>query len=343
MSFQSKMMMDMSGALNGLLGYLGDRLGLFKTLAELGAAPATELATRARVDTRLAAEWLRAMTCAGYIQYSDDRYSLTPEAAVVLTHEGGPFFLGGGYQQFVGFASCLPRVVDAFRDGAGVPQDAYSDEVWDGMERMSATWFENLLVQRWLPLIPSLCERLDSGADVADIGCGSGRALVQMALAFPRSRFVGYDVLCAAVQRAQARMKEAAVDDRVRVEHADPSKGLADRFELITMFDSLHDVHDPVVMLHAVRRALAPNGKCLILELRASDELTENIGPVGAIQYATSVLYNLPVALAHASASLSSLALTPTRIRSLCRQAGFTSIRELPIQNPFHSLYEAAA
>lgn len=341
-AFLGRLMGDMAGAIAASLCALGDRLGLFKALAGGGPATSTELAERAGIHERYAREWLRGMASARYLEYdpASCRYSLPVEHALALADEGGLLFMGGAFDQLRGLAGPLDQLASAFRSGDGVPQAAYDDELYRGIERMSAGWFNNLLVQQWIPALPGVQERLEQGGNVADIGCGSGQALIRLAQAFPRSRFVGYDTFGEAVARATANAERAAVGDRVRFVRRDAAEQLRERYDLITAFDMLHDAPRPDALLRAVREALTPEGVLLVLEVAGGPTPEANVGPLATIKYGTSVLYCLPTALANGAEGLGSLGLPEPALRALCTEAGLTQVRRIPQQNPFNALYE---
>lgn len=341
-AFAGRMMSDLGGALVGLVCALGDRLGLFRVLAVSGPVTSGELAERAGIRERYAREWLSVLACAGYVEYDPESgsFSLPPEHAAVLAWEGSPMFLGGGLQQLPALAARLDDLARAFREGGGVPQAAYGEDLREGMERMSGTWFDNLLAQAWIPAVPGLREKLEGGARVADVGCGSGRALIALARAFPASTFTGFDFFAPVLARAAANAEAAGVGDRVRFERRDVAEGLPGGYDLVTTFDSVHDFADVHGGLAAIRRALAPGGVYLLLEMNAPERLEEAAGPVGSILYATSVLYNLPVSLAHGGEGVGTMGLPESRIRALCAEAGFGSVRRVPVPNPINVLYE---
>ena len=187
--FTQKAVDDLGGTMAVLMCVLGDRLGLFKDLASNGPSDGRELAQRSGINQRYAQEWLNGMFCAGYLEYDpgSGRFTLPPEHAPVLAQENGRVFLGGVYQSLPGLLAALDRLTESFRSGGGVPQDAYGGEWWEGQERYGAIRFDNLLVQRWLPSMPEVREKLDRGALVADVGCGAGGALINLAQAFPNS------------------------------------------------------------------------------------------------------------------------------------------------------------
>jgi hypothetical protein len=260
--FVGKVVEQISGTMTTLLGAIGDRLGLFKNLAEHGPATSAELASRTKMDERYLREWLGGMATAGYLNYDGGtkRFSLPAEHASVLAHENGPFFVGGMYQIVPAFTSVFDHVLTAFRSGGGVSQAQYTDMMWDGLERFTSTWFENLLLQQWIPAMPDVKALLERGCELADVGCGRGRGLIKLAQAFPRSRYVGYDNFGPTVARATANAQEAGVSDRVRFEERDVSKGLPAQFDVITTFDVVHDAVDPLQLLQSIRRALRSGG-----------------------------------------------------------------------------------
>jgi SAM-dependent methyltransferase len=339
--FQQRIFFDMSAGICALAAYLGDRLGLFAALSEQEWMSASDLVTRRQVCPDMTHEWLRVMTCAGYIEYDprQDRYRLAPEHAMILANDFGPTSLAGGLQQIGGFADQLPQLLHAFRDGAGVPQPSYSSDLREGMERLSATWLEHELVERWLPALP-VADTLRAGGTVADVGCGGGRALICLAKAFSASRFVGYDVLPAAVERSMRNAAAAGVTDRVNFEVRDVViKGFPEQFDLITAFDSLHDFADPVQGLAALARSLKRDGTLLVLELDIGADLLEQAGPVGVIMHGTKLFYNLPVGISAYGKPRPNVTFHDANVKSFCRQAGLVLQRTLPVRNPLHKLF----
>src|SRR5438067_5160263 len=227
-AFMGKVLDDLSGTTTTLFCTIGDRLGLFKDLAANGPATSAELAGRTGIDERYAREWLNGLTAAGYLEHDpgSGRFVLPPEHAPALAAEEGPLFVGGAYQMLPSMVAPLEAVIEAFRKGGGVPQSAYSDDLWEGMQRFSATFFENHLLQEWIPAMPEAKAKLERGADVADVGCGTGRALLKLAEAFPASRFVGYDAFEGQFARAKENANRAGVGDRVTFQLLDVANGL---------------------------------------------------------------------------------------------------------------------
>jgi 2-polyprenyl-3-methyl-5-hydroxy-6-metoxy-1,4-benzoquinol methylase len=321
---------------------VGERLNLFKDLAVRGPATSLELASRMDLNERYVREWLSVMASATYLEYDPQskRFALPPEHAVTLAWEGGLFFMGGVYQHLPGLFRPLDQVVQAFTHGGGVSQSAFDDDFREGMERISASWFENLLVQEWIAALPDVRAKLERGAEAADVGCGGGRALIEMARAFPNSTFVGYDLFEPSLIRARASAERAGVDDRVRYELRNAVEGLPARYDLITTFDVMHDIASPLEVLIGFRNALKPDGTYLLVEINCSEKLEENMGPFGTILYGTSVLYCTPTSIANGGEGLGTMGMPESKVRELCREAGFSSVRRLPIENPFNIAYE---
>jgi SAM-dependent methyltransferase len=341
-AFVGQVLANTSAAMVTTLAALGDRLGLFKTLAASGPATSAEIAARAGIVERYAREWLGGMTSAGYVTYDPvtRRFALPPEHVAALADEGGPMFFGGVYEMLLSASSVVDRVAEAFRAGGGVPQSAYDDRFWDGMERFSGGWYDNLLVQQWLPAMPDVQRKLRDGADVADVGCGRGRALIRLAQAYPASRYVGYDAFAPSVERATEQAREAGVADRVRYEVRDAASDLPGRFDVITTFDVIHDAVDPVAVLRSIFRALKPDGIYVCLDANCSDKLEENTGPIGSIFHGISILYCMTTSLAGGGAGLGTLGLHEHKLRDLATVIGFRDVRRVPIEDPFNNLYD---
>jgi 2-polyprenyl-3-methyl-5-hydroxy-6-metoxy-1,4-benzoquinol methylase len=341
-AFAGKVLGDTSGTLVTVLAAIGDRLGLFKDLAARGPATSAELATRTDTNERYAREWLGAMASAGYLHYdpTGNRFTLPPEHIPVLAQESGPLFFSGVHQTAIGLIGPYRQVVHAFQHGGGVPQSAYDANMWDGMERFTSGWHENLLLPVWIPAMPDVRVRLERGCRVADVGCGRGRALIKLAQAFPKSRYMGYDAFGPTIERATANARAAGVADRVRFEHRDVSNGLPEQFDVITTFDVIHDAVNPRGLLRAIRQGLGPDGRYACLDINCSEKVEENAGPLGAFFYGFSVLYCMTTSLAHGGEGLGACGLHEGKVRELCAQAGFSDVRHVPLESPFHILYE---
>lgn len=343
--FVGRVLGDTSATLVTLLAAIGDRLGLFQELAASGPVSSAEFAARTGINERYAREWLGGMVTAGYIAYDSatKRFSLPPEHVPALAQEGGPYFFGGVHEMLPAMAGVLDQVAESFRRGGGVPQSAYNVHLWDGMERFTMAWFENLLTQQWIPAMPDVKAKLETGARVADIGCGRGRALIKMAQAFPASRYAGYDVFQPSIDRATANAKAAGVAERVSFRQLDASTGLPERYDVITTFDVVHDAVDPRGLLRSIRDALNPDGIYVCLDINCSEDLEKNAGPLGAMFHGFSVLYCMTTSLANGGAGLGTVGLHEPKLKELCSEVGFSTVRRVALENPFNNLYEVRA
>ncbi len=341
-AFVGKVLADTTSLAVTVMSSIGDRLGLFKSLARQGPATSEELADRAHVNERYAREWLGAMASAGYLEYdpASRRFTLPPEHVPVLAQEGGPVFFGGVQQEMVGLVGPFNQLLEAFRSGGGVPMEAYDPSAWEGVARFTNGWFENLLVPVWLPAMPDVQAKLEHGARIADVGCGQGRALIKLAQTYPQSRYVGYDNFAPGIEQATANAGAAGVADRVRFEHRDVSEGLPEQYDVITTFDVVHDAVNPRGLLRAIRNGLQPDGRYVCLEINSSDKLEENAGTLGAFFYSCSVLYCMTTSLAHHGEGLGTVGLPESKMRELSAEAGFSHVRRVPMENPFNILYE---
>jgi len=342
--FLFQVVSDVGTAVLGALTWIGDRLGLFATLAASGPVTVDEFAACTRLNARYLREWLNAMTAAQYLEYdaATQRYALPPEHATALADERSPFNMGGFLEMIVPAVSQAPRLLDAFRSGGGVPQSAYPPEMFEAIERGTAPWYEHKLVQEWLPAMPQVPARLAEGGTAVDVGCGSGRAAITLARAFPKARIYGYDNHPGSIERARANAAAAGLGDRVRFEVVDAASMPPLTFDLITTFDVVHDSADPAALLRGIRGALGPGGTYLMLEMNCSPNVGDNVGPIGRFLYSISTLYCMTQSLAAGGAGIGA-AMGEPKARELVAEAGFGHFRRLPIEDPFSVLYEIQA
>lgn len=282
------------------------------------------------------------MAAAGYLAYdpTSGRFSLPAEHVPTLAEEGGPFFCGGPLQLTVEDLQQLSRVQAVFRSGGGVDESAYAEEHWKGQERYSAGWVNNLLTQVWIPAVPDAQSKLERGAAVADVGCRRGQALIKLAQTFPNSYGVGYDRYEPEIEHAAQNARRAGVADRVRFQPLNASTGLPAQYDIITTFDVVHDTADPRGLLRSIRQSLKPDGIYICEETNCSDKLEENLNPMGALLHAVSIFYCMTTSLAHGGEGLGTLGLREPKLRQLCTEVGFGSMRRVPMDNPFNALYE---
>lgn len=340
--FTGRVLGDTAAAATIVLAALGDRVGLFREMAAHGPATSGELASRTRLCERYVREWLGGMFAAGYLTYDEtrQRYDLPAEHVPTLAAEPGPAFFGGVHQELIGAIQRYDRVAEAFRHGGGVRAADLHPDVWAGTSRFTAQWHQNMLVQQWLPLVPDTTAKLRDGARVADVGCGTGQALIALARAFPAITGTGYDVHQPVIEQARQAAAEAGVADRISYQVLDAGAGLPGPFDVITTFDVVHDAVDPLGLLHSIREALRPGGRYLCLEINCSDQAAGNTGPIAALLYGFSMLYCMTTSLAEGGEGLGTLGLPEPVLRRLAGKAGFTHVRHVEMDNPFNSLYE---
>jgi 2-polyprenyl-3-methyl-5-hydroxy-6-metoxy-1,4-benzoquinol methylase len=340
-NFSKQVSSDIGAAMLGALSYIGDRLGIFSALADAGSVTSADLATRTGLSERYLREWLSAMTAAGYVFYDPaaKTYTMPAEHAMVLARDESPFFAGGFIEMIVPQMSIAPKVMQSFKNGRGVPQSEYPPETWEAMERSSAAMYRHQLVRKWLPTMPQVAAKLNEGGSSADVGCGSGRAAIAIATAFPKAKVFGFDAHAGSVERARANAKEAGVADRIKFETLDCTRLPAAQFDFISTFDVVHDSVDPIALLKSIRAALKPGGTYLMVEVNVSSNLEDNINPMGRLMYSMSTLYCMTVSLAHGGAGIGAC-MGEAKARELVAQAGFTKFRRLPIEDAFSALYE---
>lgn len=342
-AFSQKAFADVLGFANVCMCVLGDRLGLFKDLAMNGPATSAELAARTGIVERYGREWLSQMACAQYLMYdpTNRRFSLPPGHAPTLAREGGSDFLGGLYQNFQSIEKGLfGKLLRVFREGGGIAYSEYDENFWDGQDRFTISNIKHTLIQKYIPAMPEVKAALERGMLVADVGCGRGGTLLLLTEAFPRSRFVGYDSLAPNIEKAQANSQAAGVTERLRYVCMDASHGLPERYDLILSFDVLHHATNVVAFLNSIHRSLNPGGIYVCQEAACADTLEENIGPGGAMLYASGVLACVPQVLSEGNETVGPAGLSFSRMKALCSQAGFTEMRLVPLEHAEANIYE---
>lgn len=337
--FVERLVNDVGTALRGGLCYIGDKLRIFKAMATTGPVTVDELARHTGLNPRYLREWLGGMVTASYVEYNPEtaRYFLPPEHAAPLADETFPYFVGGFLEMIVPTVSVAPKVAEAFRTGKGVDQNDYSSEMFESIERGTAPWYRNQLIQNWLPAMPQVVRALEAGGTALDVGCGSGRAAITLSKAFPKARVFGYDYHALSIDRAIANADAESAN--VHFDVVDCVNLPADELDFITTFDVVHDAVDPLGLMKSIRGALKTDGTYLMLEMNCSPKLEENANPVGRFLYAVSTLYCMTTSLAHDGAGIGA-AMGEPKARELAAQAGFRQFRKLPIDDPFSMLYE---
>ncbi|MDE3134613.1 MAG: methyltransferase domain-containing protein [Acidobacteriota bacterium] len=342
MQFVFRAVDEVGATLNTALVVLGDKLGLYRALAGAGWLTSGELAERTGTSERYVREWLANQAAGGYVAYDPEggRYSLPPEQAVALTDTDSPAYLPGFFEIALGSVLDSPRIVEAATRGSGVGWHEHSHEVHEGCERFFRPGYNAHLLSEWLPALEGVVTKLEQGARVADVGCGHGASTVLMATAYPASRFVGSDYHEGSIETATARAAEAGVSDRVEFRAESAQEYGGDGYDLVTMFDCLHDMGDPVGAARHVRQTLAPDGTWMIVEPRAGDRVEDNFNPVGRAYYGFSTLLCTPASLSQEVGLALGAQAGEARIREVVLGGGFTSFKRVA-ETPFNLVYEA--
>lgn len=335
---------QLQGAMVSGMIYLGDALGLYHALKGAGAVTSEELAARTGLDERWVREWLYGQAAAGLLEAcGEGRFELSPEAGVVLADESHPAFAAGGFCALPDQMRVLERLPEAFRSGRGLPYDAFGPEGNRGIERSFAPWFRTLLVPFALPRLEGVVGKLEQGGHAADVGCGTGVALIEMAKAFPKSRFEGYEISEHALERAEANRREEGLDNVAFHDARTDPLPSEPRYDLVTTFDCLHDMTHPQETMRAIRAALRPDGTWFIADIKAQPTFEENVAknPMAAMMYGFSVVSCMSSALsAPGGAGLGTLGLHEDLCRQMAEAAGFTRFRRCDIEHPMNAYYE---
>ena len=341
MAFVFRAVEEVGATLNCALVVMGDRLGYYRDLAEHGPSTAADLARRTRTGEHYAAEWLNAQAAGGFVDYdpASTRYTLPVEHAVALTDRNSPAYLPGFFQLAHGVVRDAPRVTDAARGDRGLGWHEHNADVHLGCEQFFRPGYAANLVPAWLPALDDVLPKLQHGARVADVGCGHGSSTILMAQAFPRSVLLGSDYHPESIETARDRASEAGLADRITFE-VSPGDGFSGRdYDLVTMFDCLHDMGDPVGAARRVRESIAADGTWMIVEPAAGDKVEDNLNPVGRAFYGFSTLLCTPASLSQEIGAALGAQAGPRRIRDVVTEAGFTRFR-IAARTPFNNVYD---
>lgn len=321
---------------------IGDRLGLYRALGDDGPMTSAELAAQTGTHERYVREWLNAQAASGYVRYTPEsgRYELTPEQALMFADEGGPAFVIGGFQTALAAGRIADKLTEAFRSGEGIGWHEHDHALFHGIERFFRSSYAGNLVQAWIPALEGVEAKLRAGARVADIGCGHGASTILMARAFPASSFIGFDYHAQSIMAASSRAREAGVADRCRFEVGTAKDFPGRDYDLVTVFDALHDMGDPAGAARHVFSTLAPGGSWMIVEPYAGDRVEENLNPIGRAYYAASTLICTPCSLAQDVGLALGAQAGEARMRSIVTGAGFTRFRRAT-HTPFNMIFEA--
>ena len=319
---------------------LGHRLGLYRALAT-GPATADELAKRTGCNPRYIAEWLRGQAAGGYVEYDADKdsYSMTEEQAFALAEPDAGVYVPGAFVLALGTLAANDQIADAFRTGKGFGWHEHHENVFVGCEQFFRPGYVANLVPSWLPALDDVTDKLNSGGQVADIGCGLGASTILMAQAYPESVFRGSDYHGHSIELARKHAADAGVSDRVSFEVAGAASFSGSGYDLVATFDCLHDMGDPLAAARHIRNALAADGTWLVVEPAAGDSVADNLNPVGRVYYNFSSQLCVPNALSQTGGYSLGAQAGEAAIKRIATDAGFTRFRRAA-ETPFNIVYE---
>jgi len=341
-AYLGKMLGDLGALTNSVLVHVGDRLGLYKALAQGGPIDSTGLAQKTGTSERMIREWLSAQAAQGYVSYdrASKKFSLSPEQAMVFADEESPVFMAGFFDVAAGLFHDAPKIVQAFKSGRGLAWHEHNGCLFCGTERLFRPTYNHHLVNEWLPALDGVVAKLERGASVADVGCGHGASTILMAQAFPKSKFYGFDYHSGSIETARKTAAEAGVGDRISFEVGAAKDFPARGFDLVCFFDCLHDMGDPVGAARHVSTTLAKDGTWMIVEPFARDTLEDNLNPVGAIFYAASTVVCTPASMAQEVGLALGAQAGEARLKGVIADGGFKRIRRAA-ETPFNMVLEA--
>jgi SAM-dependent methyltransferase len=335
-----KMVGDLGAVVSGALVVLGDRLGLYRALTEVGPADSAELARHTGLDERYLREWLANQAASGYVNYEPKRgcFSMSAEQKAVFADPESPVAMTGGFYAAASVYHDEPRVAEAFRTGAGIAWQDHHNCLFCGTEKFFRPGYAANLVQNWIPALDGVYARLEAGAQVADIGCGHGASTLIMAKAFPKSTFTGFDLHPKSIERARQCAHESGL---ANVTFATASaKEFPGRYHLITTFDALHDMGDPVGAAAHARESLEAGGAWMIVEPLAGNCLEDNLNPVGRVFYGFSTMVCTPNSRSQEIGLALGAQAGERRLSEVMEKAGFRQFRRAT-QTPFNLILEA--
>jgi SAM-dependent methyltransferase len=321
---------------------LGDRLGLYRALHSDGPMTPGELAARTSIAERYAREWLSHQAASGYLAYdpATGRFDLPPEQAMVFAEPDSPVYMQGGFDLAMTMMENQALVEPAFRTGRGVGWGEQSQCLFCAAGRFFRPGYHNSLVESWLPALEGVVAKLGRGATVADVGCGHGFSTIIMAKAFPSSSFVGYDFHPDSVAQARQHAEQHGVTANIRFEVALAGGFPGRDLDLVTFFDCLHDMGDPVGAARHVRQALKSDGSWMVVEPAAGDRLEDNLNPVGRLYYAASTMICVPTSLDQPVGAALGAQAGFARLASVMDEGGFSRVRKAA-ETPFNMILEA--
>jgi 2-polyprenyl-3-methyl-5-hydroxy-6-metoxy-1,4-benzoquinol methylase len=341
-AFMGRFVQDLGAAFHGSSVLIGEQLGLYKSLAAAGPSTAAEMAERTGVGERYLREWLSAQAASGYVEYdaASGRFSMTPEQAFALTEEDSPAYIPGAFYSVGSVYKDERKIAEAIRAGKGFGWHEHHNDLFVGTRKFFRPGYLANLVSAWLPSLDGVVAKLQAGAEVADVGCGLGASTMIMAKAFPKSHFIGYDYHLESIEWARNDAVSQGVTQNADFEVATAKDFRGKDYDLVTLFDCLHDMGDPVGAVAHVRKVLQPDGTLMVVEPFAREHLEENLNPVGRVFYNASILICVPCSLSQEVGRGLGAQASDSSLNAVFREGGFTRVRKA-VETSFNRVFEA--
>lgn len=341
MDFLGKIVNDMGAVASAPMVVIGDKLGLYREMAKSGPLTPSELAAKTGTAERYVREWLNNQSAGGYATYDEKtgKYYLSEEQAFCLADENSPGSVLGAFQIAMSLFKDEPKIREAFRSGEGVEWGDHDPDLFEGTERFFRSGYLANLTSSWIPSLEGMEEKLKNGAKVADVGCGHGASTIIMAKAYPKSRFIGFDYHEPSIIEARNRAKKEGVSDQVQFEVAKATDFPGNDYDLVAIFDALHDMADPVGTVTHISKILKHDGTLMLVEPFAKDEVKDNMNPIGRLFYGASTMVCVPCSLASNGPALGAQA-GPKRLEEVVKTGGFKNFR-VSTSTPFNIIIEA--
>jgi 2-polyprenyl-3-methyl-5-hydroxy-6-metoxy-1,4-benzoquinol methylase len=340
-AFTDKVFGDMAGAMAVGMGYVGTKTGLFRAMASKGPMRLEDVVRECGLQPRYVEEWLKGMACAGYLEYDPgtETFELPDEHAYLLASDGTDHFVGGLFCAAPVMLGLAPRVAEAFQKGGGVPFQDYGMEGILALDLINRGNYEHRFASYWLQTLPEVVERLETGGQALDVGCGVGGVSLALAKVFPKTHFIGLDLDVGSIQQANTNAKADGMGDRVRF--VAQSLGELDAglgFDLITACDCVHDFAEPISTLREMRSRLKPDGTLFVVEPKVADRLEDNLNPIATMFYGFSLFHCMTQSLAQGGPGLGTC-MGPAQTESLMKEAGFSRFEQLDIKSSMNLFY----
>ena len=341
MNFLGKVVNDMGAIASAPMVVIGDKLGLYREMAKFGPLTPSQLAEKTGTAERYVREWLNNQAAGGYVMYDEKagKYYLSEEQAFCLSDENSPGSVLGAFQIASSLIKDEPKIREAFKSGGGVEWGEHDSDLFEGTERFFRSGYLANLTSSWIPSLEKMEEKLKNGAKVADVGCGHGASTIIMAKAYPKSQFIGFDYHEPSIIEARNRARKEGLTDRVKFEVSKSTDFPGKDYDLVAIFDALHDMADPVGTVNHISKTLKPDGTLMLVEPFAKDEVKDNMNPIGRLFYGASTMVCVPCSLASKGPALGAQA-GPKRLEEVVKTGGFKNFR-ISTSTPFNIVIEA--